>query len=66
RKASFQRLQQHIMYHQTIPNQIQANEGKRFVCVLSKFVLGDNERLMIELSELNGGRKVIVKVNDRR
>lgn len=65
RKASFQRLQQYIMYHQTIPNQIQANDGKRFVCVLPKFVLGDNERLMIELSELHGGRKVVLKVNDR-
>ncbi|WP_194766522.1 DUF4138 domain-containing protein [Tamlana sp. I1] len=63
RKASFQRLQQNIMYHQTIPNQIKANEGKRFVCVLPKFVLGDNERLMVELSELNGGRKVLVKTN---
>lgn len=58
RKASFQRLEQETIYKHKIPGNIKTGEKKRFVYVLSKFVLGDNEKLMIELMELNGSRKI--------
>lgn len=58
RKASFQRLEQKTVYRHSMPNAIINRLFKRFVYVLPKFVLGDNEKLMIELKELNGSRKV--------
>ena len=61
RKASFQRLVQKVVYQYQFPTEIKTEERKRFVYVLPKFVLGDNEKLMIELKELNGSRKVILK-----
>ncbi|GAA3554103.1 DUF4138 domain-containing protein [Snuella lapsa] len=61
RKASFQRLEQEIIYQHKMANQIKTEENKRFVYVLPKFVLGDNERLIIELKELKGNRKVLLK-----
>ncbi|NAY93084.1 hypothetical protein GTQ34_14275 [Muricauda sp. JGD-17] len=41
-----------------LPNEIKTGEIKRFVYVLPKFVLGDNEKLMIELKEEKGSRRV--------
>ena len=61
RKASFQRLEQDVIHHYKMPNQIRIGEKKRFVYVLPKFVLGDNEKLMIELKELNGNRRLVLK-----
>jgi hypothetical protein len=63
RKASFQRLEQKVIHKHKMPYQVKTGEKKRFVYVLPKFVLGDNEKLMIELKELNGSRKIILKVN---
>lgn len=59
-KASFQRLEQDIIHQYKIPSQIKTGEKKRFVYVLPKFVLGDNEKLEIELNELKGSRKVLI------
>jgi hypothetical protein len=61
RKASFQRLQQEVIYKHKIPSMIKDKQLKRFVYVLPKFVLGDNERLMIEMKELKGSRKVVLE-----
>ncbi|WP_256442755.1 DUF4138 domain-containing protein [Flagellimonas sp. 389] len=61
RKASFQRLEQKVIHQYQLPNEIKTKERKRFVYVLPKFVLGDNERLMIELKELKGSRKIVLK-----
>jgi len=42
-----------------MPDTIGKGQSQRFVYVLPKFVLGDNEKLEIELKELNGNRKLI-------
>ncbi len=60
RKASFQRLEQNVVHQYNMPNQVKSGEKKRFVFVLPKFVLGDNEKLQIELKELKGSRKIIL------
>jgi len=61
RKASFQRLLQEVIYKHKMPSIIKDKQTQRFVYVLPKFVLGDNEKLMIELRELKGSRSVILK-----
>ncbi len=61
RKASYQRLQQKIIYKHKMPLIIKDKQSKRFIYVLPKFVLGDNEKLMIELKELKGSRNVTLK-----
>lgn len=61
RKASFQKLEQEIIHQYKVPSLIKTEEKKRFVFVLPKFVLGDNERLLIELKEQKGSRKLLLK-----
>ncbi|SDS91516.1 protein of unknown function [Maribacter dokdonensis] len=61
RKASFQKLEQKVINRYEMPSQIKSGQKKRFVYVLPKFVIGDNERLMIKLKELNGSRKIVLK-----
>ena len=64
RKASYQSLQQKPIYKYKTPNLIRIGKSKRFVYVLPKFVLGDNEKLQIELQELKGSRKVILETKN--
>jgi hypothetical protein len=59
RKASNQRLPLEVIYKHKMPEAIPNGLSHSFVFVLSKFVLGDNEKLMLELKELNGSRKVV-------
>lgn len=61
RKASYQRLQQRVVYKHKMPSTILNGQSQRFVYVLPKFVLGDNEKLMIELKELKGSRSVTLR-----
>ncbi|WP_149275612.1 DUF4138 domain-containing protein [Pareuzebyella sediminis] len=61
RKASYQRLQQDVIYQHHLQSSIINGLSQQFVYVLPKFVLGDNEKLMLELKELNGSRKLIVE-----
>lgn len=61
RKASYQRLQQEVIYKHKMPYSITNGETECFVYVLPKFVLGDNEKLMLELKELKGSRKVVLE-----
>ncbi|ASV31510.1 MULTISPECIES: DUF4138 domain-containing protein [Flavobacteriaceae] len=61
RKASYQRLQQEVIYKHKMPKSLANGQSQRFVFVLPKFVLGDNEKLMLELKELNGSRKMILE-----
>ena len=63
RKASFQRLEQEAMYKHKMSKSIANGQSQRFVFVLPKFVLGDNEKLMLELKELNGSRNVVLESN---
>ena len=63
RKASCQHLPQAVIYQHNSSNIILNGQSQQFVYVLPKFVLGDNEKLMLELKELNGSRKVILEDN---
>ena len=67
RKASHQRLPQEVVYKYKMPDAIANGLSHRFVFVLPKFVLGDNEKLMLELKEGKGSRKVKLtcKVNSQ-
>jgi len=58
RKASYQRLEMKPIYICNHPYRIWNGQLLRFVYVLPKYVLGDKEKLLVELQELNGGRKV--------
>jgi len=58
RKASYQNLLIKADYKHVMPSIIKVGKSQRFVYVLPKFVLGDNEKLMIELKELYGERKI--------
>jgi len=44
-----------------MPRIIKDNESIGFVYILPKFVLDENEKISIELRELNGGRNIILK-----
>ncbi|WP_298486977.1 DUF4138 domain-containing protein [uncultured Maribacter sp.] len=61
RKASYQKLFMQADYKHEMPNTIKVGLSHRFVYVLPKFVLGDNEKLMIELQELKGSRKMAME-----
>ncbi|MDY7395367.1 DUF4138 domain-containing protein [Aureibaculum sp. 2210JD6-5] len=61
RKASYQSLRQEVIYKHKMPYSITDGKSQRFVYVIPKFVLGDNEKLMLELKELKGSRKVVLE-----
>lgn len=61
RKASYQKIQQEVIYNYRSPSVVKSKASKRFVLVLPKFVLGDNEKLGMELKERNGNRKLLLK-----
>ena len=44
-----------------MPHLVTDRENKRFAYVLPKFILGDSEKLVFELKELKGSRKVTVE-----
>lgn len=58
KKASHQKLEMAPMFQYKMSNKIRRGSTKRLVYVLPKYVLGDNEKLMLELKERNGSRKV--------
>ncbi len=58
RKASYQKLKQEIIHRFQFPTIVKKEQSSRFVLVLSKFVLGRNEKLEIEVQELKGNRKI--------
>lgn len=59
-KSSYQELEQKIVYTYNFPKRIKDGTKKRFVCVLPKFVLGEHEKLLVELKELHGNRAISV------
>jgi len=61
RKASYQKLQQEVVYKYKFTSVVKNKQSKRFVFVLPKFVLGNNEKLQIESKEFNGGRKIFIE-----
>ena len=60
RKSSSQTNPIDPLFKYKIPSVIKKGLQYRFVVVLPKFVLGENERLVIELKELNGNRNVLL------
>jgi hypothetical protein len=63
-KASFQKLKLNEVCKYRMPTEVKSNQAIRFIYVLPKFVLGDNEKLEIELRELKGSRQVILYVKN--
>ncbi len=61
RKASYQKLPISPIYRHKLPNKVWNGQSYRFVYVIPKFVLGDKEKLQLELQELKGNRKLILK-----
>ncbi|MEM6736733.1 MAG: DUF4138 domain-containing protein [Bacteroidota bacterium] len=62
RKASYQKLLIQADYKHEMPNTIEVGQSRRFIYVLPKFVLGNEEKLMVELQEFKGSRKIDLKV----
>ncbi|SFS84186.1 protein of unknown function [Zhouia amylolytica] len=59
RKSSYQRVAIKPIYKYKVPDRILNGWTYRLVYVLPKFVLGDYEKLCIEVRERNGNRKVL-------
>ncbi len=62
RKASYQKLLMEADYKHDMPNTIKAEQSHRLVYVMPKFVLGDNEKLMIELQEEKESRSLTLRI----
>lgn len=56
RKSSSQKIKQDVLYKHDVPTTVEDKDLKRFVYVLPKFVLGNDEKLLIEVKELKGSR----------
>lgn len=63
RKASFQKLEMVPIHTHGMPARIDHGQSHRLVYVLPKFVLGDREKLQLELQEKNGSRKMVLKIS---
>ena len=61
RKSSFQKLETKPIYTCHMPSKIYNSQSLHLVYVLPKFVLGSKEKLQLELQELNGSRKIVLK-----
>lgn len=62
RKTSYQELPLTPMYHFKKPAKVMSGSTVQFVQVYPKFTLGRNERLMVTLNELYGGRNLNLKL----
>ena len=61
RKASYQELLLSPIYQFKMPQLVHKGKEFQFVCVYPKFTLGNGEKLMVKLEELNGARDLVVK-----
>ncbi|WP_299801214.1 DUF4138 domain-containing protein [uncultured Maribacter sp.] len=61
RKSSYQKLQLVPIYAHNYPIMVKNSKDKRFVYVVSKFTLGDSEKLLFELNEERGSRTLNLK-----
>ena len=66
KNASFQKLLIEPVFEYEVPQLVEAKDQRRFVYVLPKFTVGDNEKLEVEVRELKGNRRLNLKVNERR
>jgi len=62
RKASYQELPIDPIFQFNFPEVVRKGETIQFVLVYPKFTLGNRERVLIKLRELNGGRDVVVRL----
>ena len=66
KNASFQKLMKEPVFECEVPLVVEAKDQRRFVYVLPKFTVGDNEKLEVEVRELKGNRRLNLKVKERR
>lgn len=60
RKSSFQAITQQILYTHNPVKILTSGSTSKLVLVLPKYVLGANERLEVEFTEKNGGRREVL------
>jgi len=63
RKSSFQKLSLVPLYSHKKPSVVKVGDVERFVYVVPKFTLNGKERLLVELQEKRGSRKLVLKGN---
>ena len=63
KKSSYQKLSLEPLYIHKKPSIVKVDHVERFVYVVPKFTLNGKERLMIELQEKRGSRKLVLKEN---
>ncbi|WP_422082187.1 DUF4138 domain-containing protein [Ulvibacterium sp.] len=61
RKASYQSVPLVPQYIFKMPDKIRHGETSRFVYVIPKFTLGDNEKLKLSLKEFRGNRELVLR-----
>jgi len=61
RKSSYQELPLKPVHIHGMPDAFRHGDKSRFVYVLPKFTLGDNEKIWVKLNESNGGRSMELK-----
>ena len=60
RKSSYQKTKMDPLFLYQMPIVVPIGQKKRFVHVLPKFTLGDNEKVLVELREKGGGRRLVL------
>lgn len=61
RKASYQELAIEPVHVYEMPDDVRHGDTARFVYILPKFTLGDNEKLELSLRELQGNRELVFR-----
>ncbi|MFS4449014.1 DUF4138 domain-containing protein [Maribacter sp. 2307UL18-2] len=61
RRASYQSVPLKPQYVHEMPKTIKHGQTSRFVYVITKFTLGDNEKLELRLKELKGNRELVLR-----
>lgn len=62
KKTSYQELLLSPKYKFNMPQTVRKNSQTQFVLVYSKFTLGNHEKLLVKLDELNGSRNMVLRL----
>ena len=62
RNASYQKLLKEPIFSFAVPELVRAKEKKKFLYVFSKFMLGGNEKMEVEMREAQGSRLIKLKL----
>lgn len=65
RNASYQKLLKEPVFSYAVPQLVRAREKKKFLYVFSKFTLGTNEKIEVEMREAKGSRYVELQFKNR-